>query len=109
MDPGTVTTVSRSSCAPLALVLGDPRALDRSAGGGGGAAAFVLRASGMLGSWWWRVAGRPHRAGKVTPNLVKVRKAVVICPGAEPRWALAARCFQDPSRPSGLAATLPQN
>lgn len=40
--------------------------------------------------------GCPHRAGKVTPNLVKVRKTVVIRPGAEPSGALAARYFQDP-------------
>lgn len=59
--------------------------------------------------------GRPPAPGPEShPNLVKVRKAVVICPGAEPSEVLAACCFQDPGseergflsvRLSGNAAT----
>lgn len=71
---------------PLALVPGDlprppdpPRALDGSAGGGWDAAAFVLAAAGMLRSCRCdRVRAVPTRAGNVTPNLVKVREAVVV-------------------------------
>lgn len=40
--------------------------------------------------------GPPAPGPESHPNLIKVRKAVVICPGAEPSGILAARCFQDP-------------
>lgn len=63
----------------LALVPGDPRALDGPAGGGRVAAAFVLGAAGLLSlCGCGGVLGRPCAARELTPNLVKVRKAVDI-------------------------------